>query len=212
MSRKSRQLSNSGIYHILIQGYNKTEIFKNACDKEIFITALYNYALQKDFNIYAYCIMDNHAHLVIWVSENNLSALMKEITKKYAYYLNNKQSKTGRVFHDRFKSEPIEDAESLLSILAFIHNTPVKSNNTSNYKFMNCTDSISTHKIILNEEAAKIFIKDYLESRNETLESIKTNWELRYALVRDLKEKSTLSIRKIACLLLLTRGIVQNIK
>lgn len=239
MSRKIRQLSNSGIYHILIQGYNKTEVFRDACDKEFFIAALYNFAVQKDFKIYAYCIMNNHAHLVIWDSENTLSTLMKEITKKYAYYLNNKQSKTGKVFHDRFKSEPIEDTESLLSLLAFIHNTPVKANivtrpekypwssynsylsngytkqctnNTSNYKFMGCTNNISTHKIILNEEAAKIFIKDYLESRNQTLESIKTNWELRYALVRDLKEKSNLSIRKIACLLLLTRGIVQNIK
>lgn len=262
--RKARQLTSRGIYHILIQGYNKTAIFKNESDKEFFINILSNNVLQNNFKIFAYCIMDNHAHLVIWDFKNILSVLMKEITKKYAYYLNKKYERTGKVFHDRFKSELLEDTESLISIVGFIHNDPLKANivnqpeqyqwssynsylcndytekcfvatnemlnklslindvsiklllqstnNTSNYKFKDCNNNINTHKTILNEKEAKIFIEDYLESRNETFESIKTNWQLRYGLVRELKEKSNLSIRKIAYLLSLTRGIVQNIK
>lgn len=264
MLRKSRQLSSSGIYHILLQGYNKTAIFKNEYDKEFFINILRSSVLQNNFKIFAYCIMDNHAHLVIWDFKNILSTLMKEITKKYAYYLNKKYERRGKVFHDRFKSEPLENTESLLPILAFIHNDPLKANivdqpeeyqwssynsylcsehmekcfvsknemltklslnndefnnlclqyteNIPNYKFMDCNNNINTYKTILDEEAAKIFIKDYLKSKNQTFEAIKTNWELRYGLVRELKEKSTLSIRKIAHLLSLTRGIVQNIK
>jgi putative transposase len=258
MSRKIRQLSDTGIYHILIQGYNKTSIFKNKSDKEFFINILSNNVSQNKLKIFAYCIMDNHAHLVIWDFKNILSILMKEITKKYAYYLNKNYERTGKVFHDRFKSEPLEDSECLLSILAFIHNDPLKANivnrpeqypwssynsylynghiensfvatneiihggiyvesvlkftnNTSNYKFLDC-NNINTCKTILNEEDAKIFIEDYLQYKNETLESIKTNWELRFALVRELKEKSNLSVRKIAYILSLTKGIVQNIK
>lgn len=263
MSRKIRQLNHSGIYHIFIQGYNKTEIFKDESDKIFFINILSNNALQNNLKIFAYCILDDHAHLLIWDFNNLLSILMKEITKKYAYYLNKKHERTGKVFHDRFRSEPIEDIESLFSILNFIHNDPIRTNlvnqpshyqwssynsylynnhvedsfvstnelinrlslnnyvsnelllqstnNTSNNKFIDCNNIIN-NKTILSEDEAKLFIKDYLENKNQTLESIKTNWELRFALVHELKEKSNLSIRKIASLLSLTRGIVQNIK
>jgi len=263
MPRKNRQLSNSGIYHVLIQGYNKTEIFKDESDKKFFITILLDNVLQNNLKILAYCIIDNHAHLLIGAFQNILSKLVKEITKKYAYYLNNKYKRTGKVFHDRFRSEPIEDTESLTSIVGFIHNNPLihnltkqpnhyqwssyncylyndytenslvssnellnrlihdnddffklplnHTNNISNHKFMDC-NNINTNKTILSETQAKIFIKDYLENKNETLEAVKTNWELRYSLVHELKESSNLSIRKIACLLSLTRGIVQNIK
>jgi REP element-mobilizing transposase RayT/DNA-binding transcriptional regulator YiaG len=260
MSRKNRQLSNSGIYHILIQGYNKTAIFEDESDRKFFINILLDNILQNNIKILAYCILDNHAHLLIGDLQNILSKLVKEITKKYAYYLNTKYKRTGKVFHDRFRSEPIEDTESLISILDFIHNNPLKhnltklpnhyqwsnyncylyndhtenslnellnrlfqgnddflklslnhTNNISNHKFMDC-NNIDTHKTILSETQAKIFIKDYLENKNETLESVKTNWELRYSLIHELKENSNLSIRKIAYLLSLTRGIVQNIK
>lgn len=263
MPRKSRQLSNSDIYHVLIQGYNKAEIFKDESDKKYFITILLNNVLQNNLKILAYCVIDNHAHLLVEDLQNILSKLVKEITKKYAYYINKKYNRTGKVFHDRFRSEPIEDTESLTSIVSFIHNNPLihnltkhpnhyqwssyncylyndhtenslvfsnelldrllqvnddflklpltHTNNLSSHKFMDC-NNIDTSKTILSETQAKIFIKDYLENRNETLDSVKTNWELRYSLVHELKESSNLSIRKIAYLLSLTRGIVQNIK
>lgn len=263
MSRIIRQLSNSAIYHILIQGYNKEPIFKADSDKNFFINILLDNVSQSNLEIFAYCIMDNHAHLVIRDFKYNLSTFMKEITKKYAHFFNKTYERSGKVFHDRFKSEPIEDAESLISVLTFIHNDPLRANivnqqerymwssynfhldnglikeyfvttnkafnilsihsdinpqsilkctnDTSNCKFLDC-DNINTYKTILNEYEAKLFVKDYLESKNETLESIKTNWELRYTLVKELKDKSNLSIRKIAYILSLTRGIVQNIK
>lgn len=263
MPRKVRLLNDIGIYHILLKGYNKTAIFKDEPDKKFFINILFNNVLQNNMKIFAYCIMDNHAHLLIWDFNNILSILVKEITKKYAYYINQKYERAGKVFHDRFGSEPIEDKEILLSILDFIHNDPIRASlvnhpshyqwssynsylcyntiedsfvsksdllnrlsltnsaflnlllqyteDTSNYKFMDCSN-FSANKTILRENEAKIFIKEYLKNNNETLDSIRTNWELRYALVHELKEKSNLSIRTIAELLSLTRGIVQNIK
>jgi putative transposase len=135
-------------------------------------------------------------------------------------YLNKKYERTGKVFHDRFKSELLEDTERLLSILSFIHNDPVEANvvneaeqyQWSSYNSYFYNGQSEKCFVSINEQVGEIFIKDYLESKNEILESVKTNWELRYALVRELKEKSNLSIRKIAYLLSLTKGIVQNIK
>lgn len=240
MPRKIRQLSSSSIYHVLIQGYNKEPIFKTDSNKNFFISTLLDNASKNNFELFAYCIIDNHAHLVIYDFKNKLSTLIRELTKRYANYLNKNYERNGKVFHDRFKSEPIEDTESLTSILNFIDNDPLahnsvnyykwissietslasanevlnklpKANNISTHKFINC-NNIDINKTIQNETQAKIFIQNYLESKNKTLEAVKTNWELRFALVHELKEKSNLSIRKIAYLLDLTRGIVQNIK
>lgn len=240
MPRKMRQLSSSSIYHVLIQGYKLEPIFKTDSDKKFFISILLDNASQNNFELFAYCVMDNHAHLVIYDFKNKLSTLMRETAKRYANHLNKNYKRNGKVFHDRFKSESIENTENLTSILNFINNDPLthnsvnyykwinsietslasvngvlnklpQANNISNHKFINC-NNMDINKTIQNETQAKIFIQNYLESKNKTLEAVKTNWELRFALVHELKEKSNLSIRKIAYLLDLTRGVVQNIK
>lgn len=235
MPRKIRQLSSSSIYHVLIQGYNLEPIFKTDSDKKFFSSILLNNMSENNFELFTYCIMDNHVHLVIYDFKNKLSTLMRELTKAYANYLNKEYKRSGKVFHDRFKSEPIENIESLTSILNFINNDPLthnsvnyykwinpiqislvsitklpQANDISNHKFINC-NTIAINKTIQSEAEAKIFIQNYLESKNKPLAAIKINWELRYALVHELKKKSNLSIRKIAYLLDLTRGVVQNI-
>lgn len=96
--------------------------------------------------------MDNHAHLVIYDFKNKLSILMREITKRYANYLNKEYERSGKVFHDRFKSEPIENAESLTSILNFINNDPLTHNSLSYYKWINLiqTSLVSINEILNN--------------------------------------------------------------
>jgi len=209
MARKRRELSKSGLYHIVIEGYNKADIFMDELDKEKFIDILQTHNLLSKFRLHDYCIMSDHAHLVIHDYENMISKIMKEITSKYAYYINNKYKRTGKVFHDRFKSEPIENTSILPSLSAFIHNNLIETNN---YNFIDGTDNINISKLIQTEQDAKEFVQNYLLTKNLPFESIQTNWQLRFHLVRELKEKSNLSIRKIASLLSLTRGIVQNIK
>ena len=70
--------------------------------------------------------MDNHVHLLMH-AEHDLDRIMKRITCSYAYYFNTKYERTGHLFQDRYRSEPIEDERYLLTVIRYIHNNPQKA-------------------------------------------------------------------------------------
>ena len=78
-------------------------------------------------SIGGWCIMNNHAHLLVKASLNDLAKAIKIICLKYAAYYNKKQKRIGPVFGDRYKSENIENDRYLLGVIRYIHNNPVKS-------------------------------------------------------------------------------------
>ena len=96
MSRLARAISESGVYHILFRGVNQQNIFEEATDydklKEIIS------AVKKDlkFEIYAYCFMSNHVHIVLKEkSFGDISLIMKRILTKYARWYNIKYGRSG---------------------------------------------------------------------------------------------------------------------
>lgn len=80
-----------------------------------------------EYEIYAYCLMDNHIHLLIKEGEDTIQRSVKRIGVSYAYYFNKKYARIGHVFQDRFRSETIEDDKYLMSVVRYIHNNPVKA-------------------------------------------------------------------------------------
>jgi len=127
VSRQARVLSNTGIYHIILRGNGRKNIFLDREDKQRFLDGLQVKQREINFLIYAYCVMDNHAHLAMNTCNNNLSLIMKGIAIRYASYFNWKYSRVGHVFQDRFKSEIIENESYLMSVVRYIHNNPVKA-------------------------------------------------------------------------------------
>jgi len=128
MPRKARQQSKSGIYHIMIRGNERTNIFLDDEDRIKFINILGNKKKEKEYSIYAYCLMNNHVHLLIKEEQDDISRIMKKINTSYAYYFNKKYNRIGHVFQDRFKSESIEDDRYFLAAIRYIHNNPVQAN------------------------------------------------------------------------------------
>lgn len=127
MPRTARQVSITHTYHVMLRGNEKKKIFIDAQDKSVFTNILYNKKKDNDFCLYAYCIMDNHVHLVIKELETSISRIMKRIGTSYAIYFNKKYNRVGHVFQDRYKSEVIEDDRYLLSVIRYVHNNPVKA-------------------------------------------------------------------------------------
>ncbi|MGM0396751.1 MAG: REP-associated tyrosine transposase [Bacillota bacterium] len=127
MPRKPRRLSNSRIYHVMIRGNEKKDIFFKDKDKNKLIRILKRINSEDGHYLYAYCIMNNHAHFVIKEGNENISKIMKRINTSYATYYNKKYSRVGHVFQDRFKSEPVEDERYLLEVIRYVHNNPVKA-------------------------------------------------------------------------------------
>jgi len=160
MPRQSRRISESKIYHVMIRGNERKKIFIDDEDKSKFIEILSAKNEDKQYSIYAYCLMDNHVHLLLNEGDGDISRIMQRINISYAYYFNKKYDRIGHLFQDRFKSGAIEDDNYLLATVRYIHNNPVKAklvSNLSEYKWSSYNDYIS--KSINNQsDSGKEFI------------------------------------------------------
>ena len=128
MPRKPRIMSSTGIYHIILRSVNQHILFEEDSDYTKFLLILSDCVKKYDSQIYAYCLMDNHIHLLIQSSQDNLSSLFQSLGSKFVRWYNNKYSRSGHLFQERFHSVAIENDRSFLSVLAYIHNNPVKAN------------------------------------------------------------------------------------
>lgn len=116
----------TGIYHIMLRGIDKRDIFLDNEDKLKFIEKMMKAKENGKFKLYGYCLMDNHVHLLIKEKEE-IGISIKRITVGYVIWHNNKYGRTGHLFQNRFMSEPVESESYYLTVLRYIHQNPVKA-------------------------------------------------------------------------------------
>ncbi|KMJ59088.1 transposase [Bacillus sp. LL01] len=127
MPRQARRKSVSRIYHIILRGANKQEIFHDVYDRSRFLEILDRCQRKVDFSLYGWCLMGNHVHLLMKEGEESISNTMRRIGVSYAMYYNTKYQTIGHLFQDRFKSENVEDRRYLMTVIRYIHQNPVKA-------------------------------------------------------------------------------------
>lgn len=127
MPRQARIQSPTDYYHIMMRGNNRENIFKEDKQKERFLMSLNSEDEELLIEIAAYCIMDNHTHLVAKGNPLDLAQAIKRINIKYAMSFNKERGRIGHVFQDRFKSEIISDDKYLLAVTRYVHNNPVNA-------------------------------------------------------------------------------------
>ncbi|KAB3526252.1 transposase [Alkaliphilus serpentinus] len=127
MPRKARQKSSTGVYHVMLRGINGQTIFKDDEDFEMLINILKESKELSKYEVYAYCIMGNHIHLLMKEGIEDLGVSFRRIGAKYVYWYNSKHKRTGHLFQDRFKSEVVENDKYLLTVLRYIHQNPIKA-------------------------------------------------------------------------------------
>ncbi|WP_332310325.1 MULTISPECIES: transposase [Metabacillus] len=125
--RVARTKSSSGIYHIMLRGINRQTIFEDDEDKIKFLVTLKKYKEISKFQLYSYCLMDNHIHLLLKESGETISESIKRISSSYVYWYNNKYERCGLLFQERFKSENVENILYFLTVLRYIHQNPLKA-------------------------------------------------------------------------------------
>lgn len=126
MARAARIIGNSGYYHIVARGIGKQILFEDESDYLFFLGTLKKYKMEEDFEVIAYCLMENHFHLLMRI-DSGMDRIMKKIMTRYAFYFNTKYERVGHLFQDRYKSVPVENDLYLLSAVRYIHNNPVKA-------------------------------------------------------------------------------------
>ena len=117
MPRKARVKSKTGIYHMILRGVNRQVIFESKEDGEKFLDTLKECKKKSGYELYGYCLMNNHIHLLIKENQEDLGTIMKRIGASYVYWYNWKYERVGHLFQDRYKSEVVEDEKYLLNVL-----------------------------------------------------------------------------------------------
>jgi putative transposase len=133
MPRAARITTENACYHIITRGNQKQPVFLDSRDFEKYLAILTRYKREFQFKVYCFCLMPNHVHLMLEVSDPSmLSKIMKKINLSYALYFNYKHGKVGHLWQDRFKSKIIEKEVYLLECLNYIEANPVRASLADN--------------------------------------------------------------------------------
>ena len=138
MPRQKRVKSQTGVYHIMLRGINQQKIFEDNEDYEKFLLLVEEAKALSGFKLYAYCLMGNHIHLLLKEQADTVDIIMKRIASRFVYWYNVKYQRSGHLFQDRFKSEPVDENVYFKTVLRYIHLNPVKAkicNHPSEYMF-----------------------------------------------------------------------------
>jgi len=193
MARKPRRKSETGIYHVMLRGINKQRIFEDKQDYQKFIDVLVEVKDKSGFNLYSYCLMSNHIHLLIKEEEEELADIFKRIGVRYVYWYNYKYSRTGHLFQGRYKSEVVENDPYLLTVLRYIHQNPQKAEivkDIKNYPWSSYNEYLGEKNICDIDFILDMFSKN----RNEALlEFSRFNNQSNNDLCLDLKENNRIN-------------------
>ena len=138
LPRHARERSETGIYHVMLRGINRQSIFEDDEDKGRLFETLKRYKKVSNYEIYGYCFMDNHVHILLKESTEPISLMIKRISGSYVYWFNWKYERCGHLLQERYKSEVVESDAYFLTVLRYIHQNPVKAGlakNVTDYKW-----------------------------------------------------------------------------
>src|SRR6266540_1795128 len=127
MARPLRLAMPGGLYHVMVRGNERKDIFRDDADRLRYLDRLAHYREKFGFRLLAYCLMDNHAHLVIEAGLNPLSKVMAGLQSSYTQYFNRRHDRAGHLFQGRYKAFLVEEDRYALALIRYIHENPVKA-------------------------------------------------------------------------------------
>ena len=128
MPRNHRYANNSGCYHYITRGINKKKLFHDHLDFERYRTLIRTFKFRFAINIYHYCLMPNHVHMLIGATEiQNLSRFSHYLQRGYAHYYSKRYDWSGQVFRYPFKAISVEDDRYLLECGRYVEWNPVRA-------------------------------------------------------------------------------------
>ncbi len=128
MPRIARVCAVGHPHHITQRGNNKETVFFEDEDKEFYLRTLSKYSQKWAFDIWAYCLMPNHVHiLAVPQEEESLARGIGGANLVYTQYINRKYKRSGRLWQNRFFSTIIEREPYLWAVVRYIECNPVRA-------------------------------------------------------------------------------------
>ena len=115
------------LHHVIFKGNEGRVIFWEDRDREEFLKMLKELTRRYRFILYAYCLMDNHVHLLIETAHEPLSRFMQRLLTRYVQWFNKRHNRSGHLLGDRYKSILVDKDRYFLAVLRYIHLNPVRA-------------------------------------------------------------------------------------
>ena len=133
--RSARICGESGIYHVVSRGVGQQIIFETDADRRRYLGSLQSLIGGSSGSLLAWCLMDNHAHLLISLPIDELSSTMRRLNSGYALHFNLVHDRSGHLFQGRFRSEPVDSDEYLMTVVRYIHQHPWRAGMTADCRY-----------------------------------------------------------------------------
>lgn len=130
MARKPRVHFPAALYHVMLRGNARQDIFFDDEDRYRFYLLLQEGVERYGHRIHAFCLMTNHVHLAIQVGDIPLSRIMQNLSFRYTRWINWRRNRCGHLFQGRFKAVLVDADSYLLELTRYIHLNPVRADMT----------------------------------------------------------------------------------
>lgn len=127
MARRPRIELEGGLYHVIVRGNDRQDIFHGDEDHEKFLSLLAKVKSKLGFYVYAYCLMTNHIHLLIERRSETVGRTMQRLLTGYSQYYNRRYHKIGHLFQGRHKSILCQSDPYLAKLIRYVHLNPVRA-------------------------------------------------------------------------------------
>jgi putative transposase len=127
MARIARVVAAQAPHHVVQRGNRRQPVFFSTADYRAYLRLMAAWCVQERVEIWAYCLMTNHVHLVV-VPENEqgLSRAIGEAHRRYTVRVNQRENWRGYLWQGRFSSYPL-DEQYLMAAVRYIELNPVRS-------------------------------------------------------------------------------------
>ena len=127
MSRPLRLEFSGALYHVTARGDRQEDIYEVAKDRVTFLEVLGDVCATCNWVCHAYCLMDNHYHLIIETPDANLSRGMRQLNGIYTQKFNRAHNRVGHCFQGRYKAIHVDKNSYLLELARYVVLNPVRA-------------------------------------------------------------------------------------
>lgn len=127
MGRPNREQDKETLFHVVSRGNNGELIVRDAVDKAAFRAELHRVAVKYQWEIWAWCLLSNHYHLVLRTPDLGLSEGMQELNGNHARRMNRRHDRTGHLVRNRFFSVALETEAHAVAAILYVARNPVKA-------------------------------------------------------------------------------------
>ncbi len=127
MARRPRPQIPGGCYHITMRGNGRRVVFLTSSDSERFLSLLAKVQERREWQIFGFCLMANHYHLIVRTPEPDIGAGMQYLNSHYAQGFNARHGLAGHVFQRRYHSQLIDSDEQLKETVRYVALNPVRA-------------------------------------------------------------------------------------